>query len=128
MNVLAFLNQGRWIVECPKCGKDGATLAENRPEISPYWTENNAYICPNCHPGMIVISGKYRNGRYQFNQSARDAARAKAAERNEIYIVEFPADRKKIMELVKDRPLTNQNWIPGETLEFLARENAERGY
>jgi hypothetical protein len=127
MNVFAYLNHSKWVVDCPKCGKEGATLAENRPEISQYWTDNNEYICPKCYPGMISISGKLPDGKYQFNRSARDAAMAKAAVNDEIYTVEFPDERWEIMKLVEKRPPENRNWIPCETLDFLKQENTERG-
>lgn len=125
MEVLAYMNHGRWIVDCPKCGKNGATLAEQDKFISPYSCENGEFICPNCYTGMVVRDGTTITGQVKFNITARMAAQARAKRNGEIYKVVFPKDKKKIEAVVKLRRLDNQNWMPGETLEDLRQENIE---
>ena len=41
--------------------------------------------------------------------------------------VEFPQEKGRVEVLLGNRPKANQNWRRGETLEFLERENVERG-
>lgn len=41
--------------------------------------------------------------------------------------VKFPRNADKIEELLKDRKRENQNWLPGETLAQLTRENRKAG-
>lgn len=43
------------------------------------------------------------------------------------YAVRVPLEAEWIMQLVAHRPVVNQNWQPGETLEDLARDNAAHG-
>lgn len=122
MKVEAYLNHGRWVVDCPKCGKLGATLAEPKPSESPYSVINGEYICPNCYPGMVAIRKRTVTG-VIFNEDLRTVARARACQNNEIYEVVFPNDKKEIEKIVSVRRLDYQNWEPGETVKFLKEEN-----
>jgi len=126
MEVEAYLNHGRWVVDCPKCGKQGSTLAEPKPIESPYSAINGEYICPNCYPGMVVITRRTTTG-VIFNETSRAIARARAKANNEIYEVVFPANRKEIETVVCLRRLDYQNWEPGETISFLKNENKQIG-
>lgn len=38
---------------------------------------------------------------------------------------QFPPDRQRIEAILDLRPLPNRNWLPGETVEDLERENIE---
>ncbi|PKO02093.1 MAG: hypothetical protein CVU43_09750 [Chloroflexi bacterium HGW-Chloroflexi-5] len=127
MEVLAYLNHGRWIVDCPKCGKVGATLAEPNHLVAHYSAENGLFICHKCYPGMIVRSGVNANGSLKFNATMRAVARQKAEKNGEIYRVIFPENRKEIELAVAKRAPDNQNWEPGETIEFLLEENQAYG-
>lgn len=122
MKVEAYLNHGRWVCDCPKCGKLGATLAEPKPSESPYSAVNGLYICPNCYPDMVVIRKRTSAG-VVFNEDSRVIARARAKQNNEIYEVIFPSNKKEIEEIVRVRRLDYQNWQPGETIKFLKEEN-----
>ena len=122
MKVEAYLNHGRWVVDCPKCGKHGSTLAEPKPIESPYSAINGEYICPNCYPDMVVVSRRTATG-VIFNETSRTIARARAKQNNEIYEVIFPDNKKEIEKIVSVRRLDYQNWQPGETIKFLKEEN-----
>jgi hypothetical protein len=122
----AYLNFGRWIVDCPKCGKVGATLAEPDLKIAQY-SANKTFICPKCYPGMVAYSGKNANGSLKFNTSLQSLARKKAEKNNDVYKVVFPTNKKEIETVLSGRNLENKNWIPGETIEFLKKENKEHG-
>lgn len=39
--------------------------------------------------------------------------------------IEFPGDVEGILSKLKVRPMPNQNWFKGETVEKLEQENAE---
>lgn len=126
MIVEAYLNHSRWVVDCPKCGKLGSTLAEPNLEVALYSAMNKKFICPNCYPGMIVIKSKGLNS-VRFNEDARAVAKKRAEDRGEIYGVVFPENKLEIESVVSLRRLDQQNWEPGETLEFLLEENKELG-
>ncbi len=40
--------------------------------------------------------------------------------------VKLPKERKQIEDLLKDRPIKNRNWSPGETLKNLEKENKDK--
>jgi len=116
--VMAYLNYGRWIVDCPKHGKNGAL------EVTRETTE---YIAPCCYPGSIatftgVIKGILRN---VPDVSARATARNLAVQNNEIFEVVFPEDVEAVLSAVSIRMIQNQNWTADETVEFLHSENVE---
>ena len=118
--VTAYLNYGRWLVDCPKHGKHGAT------EIT---VETTEFIPPCCYPGIIaqfvgVVKGKITTLK---DESARATARRLATEKDEVYQVVFPEELTQILDVTLVRPIENQNWQPGETVEFLQAENAEHG-
>lgn len=118
--VQAYLNHGRWLVDCPKHGKNG-TL-----EVSPTTTE---YVAPCCYPGVIATFMGVVNKQMQIvpDVSARSTAYRRAREAGEIYEVVFPEDMQEIMSVVSERPIPNQNWVQEETVEILQAENEENG-
>lgn len=118
--VTAYLNFGRWLVDCPKHGKNGAT------EVTLGTTE---YIAPCCYPGSVAQFVGVTKGRITVipDESARATARNLALENDEVYQVIFPEDAPQILEALAVRPIKNQNWVPGETVEFLQAENVEHG-
>jgi len=124
--IMARYDAGRWLVDCPIHGKDGAVLAQSMPEISPLWAESGLYICPVCHPGIKSQLVSLRRGvfSYRFDESARRTARKMAEEQDEIYQVTFPENKDEIEFVLKDRPLLMRHWDgEHETIEFLKSEN-----
>jgi hypothetical protein len=87
------------------------------------------FICPVCYPQSIAvfvgIVGKKLGA--VPDRSARKTARIQAEQNNEIFPIEYPKNAEKILEIVKKRPVENQNWTPGETLAFLRQENKDNG-
>jgi hypothetical protein len=118
--VTAYLNYGRWLVNCPKHGKNGAT------QVS---LETTEYIAPCCYPGITAQFMAAGKGKITVipDESARATARNLAVENEEVHQVVFPENFSEIMAVVSLRPIQNQNWEPGETLEFLQAENNEHG-
>jgi len=84
--LVAFLNEGMWIVQCPDCRGAEAAFDE-------CW-----FFCCSCK--NAVTGHKYRR-------------------------FVFPPHRKQIEELLDLRPLPNRNWLPGETLDDIKRDNEE---
>ena len=126
--VLARYNAGRWVVDCPIHGVDGAVLAvpSDDPSQSRFLTVNNEYICPACYPGITAEFHTLRNGRLEKlpDRSARATAYRLAMANDEIYQVIFPKEREQIEKVLAERPRLMQNWDgPHETLKFLKAEN-----
>ena len=98
-SVAAELEHGRWIVKCPNrpVGCGGALNASLTEPV---------FLCADC--GSPENGGKW-------------------------YAVVFPPDRAAIEAMLLRRPAVladsaiNRNWIPGESLGDLRRENAEHG-
>ena len=110
--VQAYLNHGRWLVDCPKHGRNG-TL-----EVQVTDTE---YIAPCRYPGTIAqFTGMVKN-RVQnvADISARATARARARKDGEVYEIVFPENMNEIMDALRGQPVTMQNWVPGDSIEFL---------
>jgi phage terminase large subunit GpA-like protein len=127
MKVEAYFNHGRWVCDCPKCGKLGSTLAEPNKALAHYSAVNGEYICPNCYPGMVIIHKRTVTGGLVFNEDMQAISRARAKANDEIYEVIFPTNKKEIEAIVSLRRLDYQNWQPGETIEFLKKENETIG-
>jgi hypothetical protein len=97
------LNHGRWVAHCPGCPSamfvvvPGSKLTEYglRPEIT---TTPPLYLCPRCQNELS--DGKPLN-------------------------YALPEGWKKIELVVAKRPEQNRNWLPGQTLKDLQRENRE---
>lgn len=120
MQVQAYLNAGRWLVDCPKHGRNGAM------EVTLTDTE---YIAPCCYPGVIaqytgVVKGRIAN---VPDISRRATARNLARSNGEIHEIVFPEDAATILETVGLRMVQNQNWVPGESVDFLLEENLANG-
>ena len=74
--------------------------------------------CPYCHGAMAAFD---TDPSYFFCRKCKNNGTYKPIK------VEFPQERSEVEVLLGNRPKANQNWRRGETLEFLERENAERG-
>jgi hypothetical protein len=44
-----------------------------------------------------------------------------------VLIITFPEDWQAIERALVERPIANQNWLPGESVEQLVEENREHG-
>lgn len=93
--ILAYVNHGRWIAECPDCA--GAQLVSELERR--FW-------CLNC--GNAAVNFAWRHVRMPQKRTAIEAE-----------LVIRPAARN-------ERAIT-RNWLPGETVEDLQRENVEHG-
>lgn len=118
--VKAYLNYGRWLVRCPKHGKNGLL------EVTP---QTKDYIAPCCFPGIVASFPSVIKGRVMQlpDVSARATARKLAQQAGEIYSIEFPENMQEILDIVKLRPIQNQNWIMGETIDQLQADNVANG-
>jgi len=84
--VLAYVNHGRWVGDCPAPGCNAAQMLH----------ESGIYFCTEC--GNAAFSHKWLR-------------------------VAWPSDAKEIALLLCNRQAQNQNWMPGEPLTELVKEN-----
>jgi hypothetical protein len=103
----ARINHGRWIVDCPDC--KGAEVPERM-------LKKDIFICDECFPGAT-----------QGAPEDRGAASAKAYKLDMAYKIKYPPNKSKIEDVLRKRPKPNMNWLPGETVEDLERENEAHG-
>ena len=89
-------------------------------------------VCPACNPGILesayVVKTGYENRKNKLfkavpDLAAREIARGPATK----YKVVLPKDKDKIIEALRHRSRKNQNFLIGETLADLKRENKEHG-
>lgn len=114
----AYMNNGRWLIDCPVCSTS-----------LPAW--ESGVVCPVCHPGMLarafqpLLNGTLRPiADIELVEQARNNARRA----NEEYVPSFPAEHTRIEKILRLRPAPrHMNWVPGETLDDLCRQNIEHG-
>lgn len=101
MTIPAYINHGRLIAECPVC-RSAEFVAPGQLEfecgnerIAKEYAERGEIF-----PGRVLIGCGHRDR------------------------LQFPADFDSIWVALRQRPLVNQNWVPGETLVDLRLENA----
>lgn len=111
---LAYINHGRWLVDCPACG---APVLINPPEPA---------LCGHCRPDAFAIMFVKRPGKEVYDPIP-DQERRTEAKRLSSFKYELPKDWKKIFETLRNRPADKMNWLPGETLKDLKAENARHG-
>jgi hypothetical protein len=117
--VNAYMNHGRWIVNCPKHGTAGAVeVDENETE----------YIAPCCYPKSMAMFLGMSKGQPKTipDTSARATARAMAKANDEIYTIIFPAKITEIKAIMDARPIHNRHWTT-ETIAALKKENKAHG-
>ena len=118
MELIAYMNNGRWIMNCPKC---------NTP--LPCWERGT--ICPRCHPNMMARALRpLRNGdlRPVPDIELVEQARTKARAAGEEYFPLYPKEKARIEEILRLRPdRKNMNWIPGESCDDLCQQNTDHG-
>jgi len=83
--IQAYVNEGRWIAECPDC-KNAQLACKTDPR----------FLCDNC--GNVAVGKLWRT-------------------------VVWPANVTGIESMLENRPLVNQNWVPGETGPQLGIDN-----
>ena len=89
----AYVNHGRWLVDCPFCGSTQIAAKSDRRFLCA-----GADGCANAQVGGAYIP------------------------------VVWPKDADRIEAELLQRPTpNNRNWMPGETVKDLRRENAEHG-
>ena len=110
--VQAYLNHGRWLVDCPKHGRNGTLEVQ---------TTDTEYIAPCCYPGTIAqFTGMVKNRIQNVPDiSARATARSRACADGEVYEITFPENKDAIMDALRGQPVTKQNWVPGDSIDFL---------
>lgn len=96
-DVLAYINHGRWIAECPAEGCNGAQVASEKTRQ--FW-------CLHC--GNAEIDFAWRHVRFPRYRTAIESI-----------LVQRPSARA-------DRALT-RNWVRGETVIDLRAENVKHG-
>jgi hypothetical protein len=102
----AYVNHGKWIVEC-QCRN--AVEAVDAPTMRHHFKIGHGeYKCapwgPEAHPdGFCGVTSTV--------------------------VWPAPAKRREILGILRWRPLpSNQNWFPGETIAQLKAENVEHGF
>jgi hypothetical protein len=122
-SVNAVLNHGRWIAYCPD-----DPMHMHAGQVNP--DDPKDFVCKACFPDMMAKA--FQKGADDLFRPVEDtmkvqAARDNAAAQGRSYTVIFPDNLRAIMDAVRYRPTENMNWMPGETLEFLQKENDEHG-
>ncbi len=115
--LLARMNYGRWIVDCP----NGCKTAEFAADT---------FVCSFCNPGVLAFAYQLRpDGLYDRvpDPAKRAEARMQAAAIGQVFLVEFPKEKQEIEKILRQRPLHNMNWRPGKSLAQLRKENVEHG-
>jgi hypothetical protein len=116
MKAYAYVNHGRWVVECPSPTCRSAEL------VAPGGSKKLRCMCPDqvvcAHPKPVAVT---------VNRSAKDGTvkRFVCGQRIEPL---FPPDHDEIEEVLGMRPtMEARNWYPGETVPMLVAENLEHG-
>jgi hypothetical protein len=127
-NVMARLNHGRWIVDCPDF--PGPTSGHAH-EVD---TGVATFACSKCYPGLranavrLVEKGPSAGlHRVVPDPELRQEAFTKATGDDKVYKIIWPDDPKDILDILRYRRIENMNWEPGETLDFLKAENKQHG-
>lgn len=112
----AYMNWGRWLVNCPDCGSAlhaGARL-----------------VCPVCFPNVRAKAFKPAPGglfRPVPDVELIAQATAQAEKAGKVIVPVFPDERAEIERVLRGRKARNMNWEPGESLEYLIADNIEHG-
>lgn len=116
---IAYVNHGRWLVDCPECGSPIL--------LKP---ENETAICPVCNPGVMATTfqrRQLRSGAEVFDLIPDHERRQDETAKARPFKVVIPKDWKKIFEMLRKRHVSFMNWLPGETLDDLKAENILHG-
>ena len=129
LKVKAFYNwMSEWIWACPVCNDvpyDGSFVP-----VADKAAEGHPGICSKCYPeilGAATVEIKPEVFIPGIDNNLKRRAFEMAESKGEVYDIVFPKDKSLIMEILRKRQRVNMNWIPGETLADLERENTEHG-
>ncbi len=140
--IFAYVNHGRWLARCPKCGAANK-LADLGAKDKP-----TTLICRGCHPAAHNAMARALKPGHESKLKAmlegdRKAARSllwvdvpdleeratqkrMARQAGEEYEVIYPKDAVKAEDVLRLRRVKNMNWLPeSETLAELKRQNLE---
>lgn len=114
----AHMNHGRWLIMCSTCS-------------APLLAQENGAVCPIEYPGItakyhLPLPPPYPVGatKTMADNFEIDKARAQADAAGELYFADYPADKAAIEAVLRERKLENMNWLPGEDLAYLRRDNS----
>lgn len=116
--ITAYMNNGRWLIDCPVCGTP-----------LPGW--DIGVICPRCFPGMLArVYQKLPSGLLRPLTDVEIVEQTKTAARNadREYAPLYPVERaqiEKVLQLRKARRF--MNWVPSETVQDLIAQNIAHG-
>lgn len=104
VKIWSYMNHGRWLVDCPKCG--------NASEIN---RQTKTLICLHCDPGIQAMAFQEVDTPVQGkilrqipDIMAREAARQKATQ----YDIVFPKEAEEIEKAITGKHQYWQNWYP----------------
>lgn len=133
MKAQAYVNYGRWLAKCPKCGS-----------ANPIKTADKVFVCAglNCYPDLLamkqtlkldaegikkVLSGELLSLDIEptvvVDIDKRKSAVLRARAAGEEYEIVFKYEPKKIDNLLRQRQWINMHWYPEETLADLKDQN-----
>jgi hypothetical protein len=123
ISVSPYMNWGRWLIACPKCGTKFSVRKRD--------TE---FTCSVCHPDLMAVAYNRvidSRGREIFrpvdDDDLRMEAREKAKKIGESYPIAWPQNLKEIEAILLMRPnKANRNWKT-ETPDELRAENLAHG-
>ena len=112
---IAYINHGRWLVDCPDCGS--AIL------FSP--KDGNRIVCGHCNPEVFAIMFVKRGGREIYDAVPDHERRARTRANAKAFTCILPDNWGELFETLRVRHVSNMNWLPGETLNDLRAENIQ---
>lgn len=150
--VKAYIEHGRWKIDCPQC---------SLPLVVD--TSNNKAICHRCFPGLrskamkpppefwdyirklvaegpnTTVEAPRGDWRMAPDHEAHTQALEAAKREKAVYEADYPRERGRIEKILRYRPKINMNWYPEghaklaslnreiETLEDLSKDNVIHG-
>lgn len=114
--IKAFMNCGRWIILCQRCGV--GLMADEK-----------GTVCPVCYPDIRakalqpIANGLFRQ---VHDMEIINQARASAEKNSELYFPVFPKERNEIESILRLRPRKEtMNWDETESVADLIEQNRE---
>lgn len=117
---LAYVNHGRWLVDCRVCGSP--------TQFDP--SKEKDFVCGACVPELFGVKffpiPNDPEGGYSVAPDQRKRAAAREAGPKQKIVI--PPDWQRLFEILRPRPTHFMNWLPGETIQDLMAENIQHGY
>jgi hypothetical protein len=127
--VKAFYNHhSEWIWACPVCNKkeyDGTFIP-----VADKAVPGEPGVCSKCYPevlGATMVEVRKNVFVPGTDLNIRIATIEKADKEGRAYEIVFPKDKDKIMKELRKRDKANMNWLPGESLADIVKENKKHG-